>query len=231
MIRLIRRVDRSELLDRPEDHDDVLLRQSLDDVADATIRLGGVGPLATALATLPTSGPLRVLDVGSGNGRVAQAVGQRLARRGLRTLWTASDLSSRILREADPREVSRVACDARGLPFVDEAFDASLCVLTLHHFAPDGAAAVLAEMRRVSRFAVVVSDLRRSRRGLWGARLLAETVWRRNRLTRHDAPTSVRRAYTSRELSSLAVRAGLDPVAVTHQFPFRLLLIGRCRNS
>jgi hypothetical protein len=56
----------------------------------------------------------------------------------------------------------------------------------------------------------------------------AAWVWSRaasrNRLTRHDAPLSVRRAYTPGEVRSLARCAGWRAPRVTAQPFFRMLL-------
>ncbi len=53
---------------------------------------------------------------------------------------------------------------------------------------------LLRELRRVARLTPLVCDLRRSAVALAATWLWSRTS--RNRLTRHDAPLSVRRAYT-----------------------------------
>jgi len=69
---------------------------------------------------------------------------------------------------------------------------------------------------------VIVNDLQRGRLQWLGAWILAHLATR-NRLTRHDAPLSVRRAYTAAEVGLLLERAGLRPIAefrglVGHRF-------------
>jgi len=81
----------------------------------------------------------------------------------------------------------------------------------LHHFSPDQAVVVIREMARVARIGVIVDDLLRSRVGYVGARLLGALLTS-NRLTRHDGPLSVRRAYRRPELAALLRRAGIRPV-------------------
>ncbi len=82
----------------------------------------------------------------------------------------------------------------------------------LHHLGADDAAIALREMARVSVLGIVVSDLRRGVLGYLAARVLAHTLWRRHRYSRHDGPASVRAAYTLAEARELAERAGLSPV-------------------
>jgi hypothetical protein len=88
--------------------------------------------------------------------------------------------------------------------------------LTLHHLPPDAAVTALGEMRAAARLAVVVNDLVRSRVSLaivWIAtRLLAC-----HRISRHDGPLSVRRAYSPEELRSLAEKAGILRMSITRR--------------
>jgi hypothetical protein len=67
-------------------------------------------------------------------------------------------------------------------------------------------------MIRVSRRGIVVNDLARGRMAWLGAWLLSRLATR-NRYSRHDAPLSVRRAYTVVEMHALLAVAGLRPIA------------------
>jgi hypothetical protein len=104
--------------------------------------------------------------------------------------------------------------------------DVTICTLTLHHFPEDEAVLLLREMKRVARDRVLVSDLERSRLNHLGARVLAHTLWRTNRLTRHDGPLSVLRSFTAPELLALGRRAGLRGPVVRRYMPWRLVLEG-----
>ncbi len=106
-------------------------------------------------------------------------------------------------------ELTLVRGDMGSLPFGDRTFDIVLATLVLHHLPDDAQADALSEMARVARRAVLVAELERRSLHWFGARLLAATIWRRNPLTRHDGPVSVRRGYTAPELEAIAARAGL----------------------
>jgi ubiquinone/menaquinone biosynthesis C-methylase UbiE len=129
-------------------------------------------------------------------------------------------------RSAAEPALSFVLGDAVELPFADAAFDVATCHLALHHFEPAAAVRVLSELRRVARVMPIVSDLERSRIGYAAAALFARFV-ARNRLTKNDAPLSVKRAYTAREVEALARRAGWRRPVVRRTAFFRLLLVDR----
>jgi SAM-dependent methyltransferase len=205
------------------------LARTLALVTEVNRRLGGVRSLKHHLRSLRDRREVQVLDVGTGSAEVLRDI---LAWGGGSWSGVGVDLSAAALRVAsdtgDSRETgpNLVRGDALHLPFPDDAFAASFGSLTLHHFTDDEATRVLAEMARVSRELVVMSDLERSLPAYVGARILAATRWRRDRITRHDGPLSVRRSFTPAELRTLGRRAGLRSPRVRRHFPFRLVLAG-----
>ena len=219
---------RQELLDRPESvRND--LPDNLRDIRRLNTWTGGTALAVRTIVQLlePPEGSL--LDVATGSADVPVAAIRAAARRGIKLTAVGLDSSGDILHEAGQvtgGSVDLVLADARKLPFQDNCFDvASLC-LALHHFDPPDAAAVLGEMWRVACRGVVVVDLRRGPLGLAGVWLLTRTI-ARNRLTRHDGPLSVRRAYTPAEVRELAAQAGIPESIVTVHGPGRLTLVAR----
>lgn len=222
------RVDVPERLDAPGE-DAAPLAGSLADLRRVNRWLGGVRLTLRGLAALtedlPPGAPLRVLDVGTGAGDVPEAIAAWARRRGLRPRIVATDASSDILALARPSpDVELAVADARSLPFPDRAFDVTACSLLLHHLGPEDAVLALREMRRVARLGLVVNDLVRSWVGYVGAWALSR-AFTRNQITRHDAPLSVRRAYTRAEMGDLAARAGLGPVEFAGFLGYRVAMI------
>jgi SAM-dependent methyltransferase len=226
--------DRSRQAERL-DADDVTgaaLSRSLGFVTEVNRKLGTVRSLRRHLSGLRGRQGVRLLDVGTGNAGVLHdllAWGQRGGGVG----WTGVglDVKEAVLRvAADDAPIARgqlrlVLGDARALPFADGTFDAAVSTLTLHHFSDADAVVFVAEMARVAR-RVVVSDLERSVSAYVGARLLAETRWRADPVTRNDGPLSVRRSFTVAELRAIGRHARLDRAQVTRHFPCRLCLVG-----
>jgi 2-polyprenyl-3-methyl-5-hydroxy-6-metoxy-1,4-benzoquinol methylase len=216
----------AELLDAPR-HDPAELAHSLGQVAQVNRWLGGNRALRRHLAPwLRTIPRARILDVGTGNGVTLREVTAWAGDRGRTWTGVGVDIGRQTAELARDAGSSVVLGDALRLPFADDAFDLALSTLTLHHFRDDEAARLVGEMARVARSAVIVNDLERTRLNYLGARLLAATVWRGNRLTRHDGPLSVRRSFTAAEMDDVGRRAGLSHVRVRRHFPWRIVLEG-----
>ena len=113
--------------------------------------------------------------------------------------------------------------DALRLPFADGAFDVAVCQMFLHHLPSEMAVQVVREMDRVSRRGWVVADLLRRHRALGWITLFTLFA---DPMTKHDARTSVRQAWTHEEVRELAKRAGVEAV-YRETFGHRFLLWAR----
>jgi ubiquinone/menaquinone biosynthesis C-methylase UbiE len=195
------------------------------EIETANRHFGGVTPIVRDVLRRNVRS---VLDVGCGSGDVVRGLTREAGRLGRSLEIVASDYSDAVLDIARARTpagdgIRFEKADARALPFADASFDVATCNLALHHFEPADATAVLRELRRVSRLTPLVSDLQRSRLGFAAAYAFAHVI-ARNRLTKHDAPLSVRRAYTPSEVSALARQAGWTNPVVRRSPYFRMLV-------
>jgi SAM-dependent methyltransferase len=89
----------------------------------------------------------------------------------------------------------------------ETAYDYVFCSLALHHFNDAEAGALLRRARMFARKAVLIADIERSDFSIIGIYLLTEFVFRQ-RMTRHDARLSMRRAFSGAEFRALAAQAG-----------------------
>lgn len=156
--------------------------------------------------------PVTILDVATGAGGLPRAIAAWAGRHGQFIRLVASDVAPGVMAVArqmlEPLDVRLVQHNALQMPFAEGSVDIVTCAFSLHHFRHDAAIALLREMARVARLGVIVTDLRRSYGSYWGARLLA--LGPVNRLSRHDGPLSVLRAYTPAEAQVLVDEAGIQ---------------------
>jgi ubiquinone/menaquinone biosynthesis C-methylase UbiE len=198
---------------------------SLDDLWRINRWLGGVRSNLRMLERVfdrAGSGRLSILDVGTGDARLAARLASALGRRKLRAEFVALDRRHSHLRNSHPRRLSLplVAADVAQLPFRENSFQVVMCNLFLHHFSGERAQELLRQMARVASVALIVNDLERN----WLPYLFIRVAYpfARSRITRYDGPASVRQAYTEEELCQLARRAGFEQFEVARLGSFRL---------
>lgn len=179
------------------------VRDSLLDLRGINRKFGGfasVRHLIESVARRYHKNSLELLDVAGGTGDVVLNVSEELSDK---VQVRATILDRALTHMNGTREkFTRVAGDALCLPFASASFDLVSCNLFLHHLEPEQIAVFFNEALRVARLAVIASDIRRNRFH-WIAAHIGKLRYR-SRLTRHDAPVSIRRAYTIAEARSMA---------------------------
>jgi SAM-dependent methyltransferase len=225
-----RRLD-PEWIDRegnaPED-----LAAALADIRAVNRLLGGrrvvVDAIAPYLRAAPRDAVLRILDVGTGSADVPIAIAKAASRMGRRVEIVAIDRDPATVelarRAASGHPAIRVLrADAFAPGFPDGSFDLVVASMVLHHFPHDDAVRFVEVMRRLARRAVLVNDLRRHALAWAFIALAARLTWRHPMFV-HDAPLSVLRGFTDRELARIAEDAGASGATVVRRWPYRLLL-------
>src|SRR5262245_38649962 len=172
--------------------------------------------VASFLDRLRPDETLRILDVGTGAADIPLALARWARRGGHRVRIVALDVHPTILRYAaravdGTPEVHVVAGDALEAPIRAGSIDVAICSLVLHHLSEEAVVGLLRQLADLARLGFVVSDFRRGRLA-WATVWLLPRERCRSRMTRHDGPLSVRRAYTPEELARLSQRAGLPDV-------------------
>jgi SAM-dependent methyltransferase len=193
---------------------------SIDDLRAINSRFGGVNTTVSMLRRLAVqtgSRKLTMLDVAAGGGELAAAARNIMAAGGIELAPTLLDRRASHLSGSP---APAVCGDALHLPFADGAFDVVSCSLFAHHLGPTELQQFVAEGLRVCRYAVLINDLIRSRLHLW--LVYAGVPSFRSRLTRHDAPASVRNAYTVREMRRLLRDMPAERVEISRHFLFRM---------
>ncbi len=159
---------------------------------------------------LRPGGLYRVLDLCTGAGDLPRVIADYARTHGIQIHITAVDANPASLeiarrRCADYPEIEFTAGDVLTFPMV--GYDLIQCSLALHHFSEADAIALLRRCRETSARWVLVSDLERAwftTLGIW----LLTVLFYREPMTRADARTSARRAFSFAELKKLAAAAG-----------------------
>lgn len=193
---------------------------SLRDIARANRFLGGAGAALSRLDEVfratPRGATLTLLDVGTGCGDIPRAARRRAAAAGLALRVVGLERHPTAAREAArDGALAAVLGDAAALPLRARSVDVVLCSQLLHHFHGAAVTAIVAELERVARRAVVIADIRPSplaAAGVW----LASFPLGFHPVSRRDGVTSVKRGFTPAALRGACAAAGVDADVRTH---------------
>jgi ubiquinone/menaquinone biosynthesis C-methylase UbiE len=212
---------------------------SSEEIADALLDLRGFNRNFGGISTLQrmvedVSRKLAVksfslLEVAAGEGYVPETVREELRNSEIDLKITLLDRARSHLPPRQPDSVPgngrtpAVVADALALPFLDDSFDLVDCSLFVHHLSPEELVIFVKEGLRVCRTAVLINDLVRHPVHL--ALVYAASPTFRSRITRHDAPASVRRAYTPDEMTDLLGRTSAVTIDIRRHYLFRMGVI------
>ncbi len=202
-------------------------RRSLNDVARINSFLGATNPLYEEVWNMIEDAQLKratVLDIGCGNGDFARRLVNQSRKRGFDLRVLALDVSPlhlKVAREMTPVDlpIEFIEADAFALPFDESSVDIITSTLFLHHFRAGQIRQLLGECSRVARVGWVMNDCARDGVALISFRVLRPFL-ARSFLTRFDAPASIRRSYSVKEMRDLV--EVIPHVRVRSLFPYRL---------
>lgn len=166
---------------------------------------------------------LDILEIAAARGEVIRATANSLRKEGISTGISLLDRNGQHLPEPHGwhqhlPEPTLLTGDALNVPLPDASVDVVSCCLFLHHLGAEHARAYLREALRVCRIAVLINDVERTRANYFCS--LLYRLMDPSELSRHDGPTSVRQAFTRRELEFMLRETG-------HLFELRRGLVYR----
>lgn len=198
---------------------------SLTDLDRINCWFGGISTTESLVRTVARklgTNKISLLEVAAGRGGTPEAVRGKLHRSGIQLQVTLLDRAASHLAHTG-NEAAKVAGDALRLPFADGSFDLVSSCLFVHHLSPVELMKFVNEGLRVSRSAMLINDIVRDPIHL--GLVYAGTPLYRSRLTRHDAPASVRQAYTPDEITELLTQTKAARVQIARHYLYRMGVI------
>ncbi len=213
-----------EQMDAPDLAPDIYARV-LNDLA----RVNGVTmarrPTLEFLERLPRSdAPLRVLDVGFGDGDMLRAIARWATKRSLAVDLVGIDLNPRSAAIAQTKTPINASIEYRTGDYATlagESWDVVISSLVAHHMTTAQLLVFLRFMDKEAGRGWFINDLHRHGFAWAGYPLLARLAgW--HRIVREDGQLSIARSYRPAEWPPLLAQAGVSSARVRRVFPFRL---------
>jgi ubiquinone/menaquinone biosynthesis C-methylase UbiE len=196
---------------------------ALSDLRHINQWFGGIAATQSMLAQVARKlrvSSLSLLEVAAGAGFVPQAASKRIRKLGVELQVTLLDRVQSHLNNGSGNGVSAVAGDALALPFADGSFDLVSCCLFAHHLEPQEVVQFVNEGLRVCRTAVIINDV--VRHPIHLALVYVSLPLYRSHFTHHDAPASVRRAYTVAEMRQILGQTTAARIEIERHPLFRM---------
>jgi len=182
-------------------------------------------PTLAFLSRLPrTDAPLRLLDVGFGDGDMLRRIARWATRRKIAVDLVGIDLNPRsaaVAQAGTPRDVHIDYRTGDYASLAGEHWDVVISSLVAHHMTTAELIAFLGFMERNAARGWFINDLHRHGFAWAGFPLLARLAgW--HRIVREDGQLSIARSYRPAEWPPLLAAAGVNGARVSRVFPFRL---------
>lgn len=159
-----------------------------------------------------------ILDIGAGGADVFGTLSNNYS-------ITAFDKNPRTCEYLRRNTNYTVICgDAKTMPFHDKSFDIIHISLFLHHFTDEQIIMLMRTFSRIARHGIVINDLRRSPFALIGIKILT-LLFSRSPMVKHDAPLSVQRGFTKKELLHILDQCSLSNFIIKRTWAFRWLVV------
>lgn len=212
------------------------LRQNLEELEVINRYLGGNQVVVDALRQLlrlkkpAHGGPLRVVDLGCGGGDTLRAIADWAARQHLAVSLTGVDANPFMLDFARQKAQSYTNISFAEANVFDDIFyqqqpaDVFICSLFCHHFTNSELVQLLRRLHQWASVGLIINDLHRHWLAYHSIRFLT-WAFRGSYLVRHDAPLSVLRAFSRRELQTLLTQSNIAQYQLRWKWAFRYQIV------
>lgn len=228
MIKTQKRSERKEIMDDLKMQGDELEKTLLDLdkvnkwLGGNKITLEGVEKL---LKSCCYTRPVKIIDVGCGNGTILQEVAEWGRKRGERLELLGIDANKNAMEIARKNlsgfpEVTFKDMDVFSDEFKAQEADIILCTLTLHHFNDEQIKELMSTFTSMAKLGVVINDLRRDKKAYYLFKAFC-AAFRLGEINRKDGLTSILRSFKKSDLKSYGKHLKVSRQEINNKWAFR----------
>jgi 2-polyprenyl-3-methyl-5-hydroxy-6-metoxy-1,4-benzoquinol methylase len=224
--------------EEPEMMDDLncggeVVDQSLRELDFINRWLGGNNVTITGVARLlegrNKAMPVTIADIGCGGGEMIHKLAVWSRRQGMNFVMTGIDANPGIIRYAEEntlpgQDISFRVMNVLDPSFAQQRFDIVVATLFMHHFTREQLIELFRKLNAQTSIGFVVNDIHRHFLAYHSIRILTR-LFSRSAMVIHDAPLSVRRAFSRRDLEDILKHAGIVRYTLAWKWAFRWQLV------
>lgn len=210
----------TELLDQ-ENIPQLDLYQNLRELAFINTYLGGHKTILKGIEQFETDQELSILEIGSGGGDNLAAIQKKYPH----FILSGLDIKPDCIAFAQSHHKNILWIPQKFQDYLpinkpDVIFNSLFC----HHFNDQQLVELLQWMHQNCQKGFVIGDLHRHWLAYWSIKWLTK-LFSKSYLVKNDAPLSVKRAFTRKELQQLLQQAGIEQYSIDWKWAFRFLIV------
>lgn len=189
------------------------------------------GALQALTKNISTNEPIHIADLGCGRGDMLALIDAWAKKQKLAVALTGIDANPYIIRAAKNNlakwpHIGLEALNIFAPEFSTRHFDIVIGTLFYHHFTQEQLTTFFRKLNQQSRVGFIINDIHRHPLAYYSIKYL--TRWfSRSSMVQFDAPLSVLRAFTKKELVQCLEGAGLKNYSIRWKWAFRWQVIVR----
>ena len=213
--------------------------QTLRELEFINIWLGGNQVTIDALQKLigknGTAKPIHIADLGCGGGDMLRLIYHWALRNGIPVVLTGIDANPGIIAFAKTNlkelpQIQLQAIDVFSEEFRAMKFDVVIGTLFYHHFSDDQLSVFFRQLSQQVTTGFIINDIHRHPLAFYSIRLLTR-LFSKSSMVKYDAPLSVLRAFTKKELTTTLNKASVQKFSIQWKWAFRWQVIARSANQ
>ena len=176
-----------------------------------------------------SSNNLKVVDLGCGRGDMLLLIDSWSKKYDVKLQLTGIDANQYVINAARKRlsgfpHIRLQAVDVLSPDFQKEQFDIVIGTLFYHHFTDEQLIAFFSRLKKQVAIGFLINDIHRHSLAYYSIKLLT-LLFSRSSMVKYDAPLSVLRAFSRKELSNILRSAGIENFTIKWKWAFRWQVI------
>lgn len=221
-----------ELLDR----DDIpfeYIMQNMKELDNINTRLGGHKITITGIKLLikniiqNTDKPISICEIGCGGGDNLRVIRNWCEKKNIAATYTGIDINPHCINFAQSRKenngIAFICSDYKTVRF-EQSPDFIYSSLFCHHFTDEELVEMLRWCRQNSSAGFFINDLHRHPLAYYSIKFLT-SIFSKSYLVKNDAPLSVRRGFSKKEMQVLLKNTGITVYSIKWKWAFRWLVV------
>lgn len=224
-----KRSHKTELMDALE-FQEAELAHILEDLDEVNKLLGGFKITTEGIEKILASAcfvqPVRIIDVGCGNGSMLKHVARMGRRKGIKMKLKGVDVNPKAINIAreNTQQFPEIVYEVLDLSTHTRErlgkVDILMCTLTLHHFKDEVILGLMKDFVESCSMGMVVNDLQRSKTAYFLFKIFS-TFFLKNPIAKQDGKTSILRAFKKRDLETYGRHLQVRKQMITWKWAFR----------